>query len=113
MTFFVSHEFFEGMGRQFLAGAAFGGASHGYEPLDLFHYSSSGVRDLVGTTPGYFSINGGVTNLNNFNTNPGGDFGDWAASAGNDAALAFSNSGVVNAFTSTDLQVMDVLGWDR
>src|SRR5207253_7128986 len=77
-----------------------------------FRYSPPGVHDFVGTTPGYFSLNNGTTNLDNFNTNPGGDFGDWAASAGPDAALAFVPSGVVEPFTSTDIRVMDVIGWD-
>src|SRR5260221_664186 len=45
-------------------------------------------------------------------SNPTGDFGDWAASAGNGAALAFSNPGVVNAFSQTDIRLMDVLGWN-
>src|SRR5215831_16305463 len=87
-----------------------GGAS--YEPLDLFHYSASGVRDFSGTTAGYFSPDAGKTNLGNFNTNSGGDFGDWAASVGNDSFLAFSNSGVVNPITANDLTEMNLLGWD-
>src|ERR1035437_2646234 len=89
----------------------FSGGS-GYSPLDLFHYSAPGVRDFSGTTPGYFSINGGQTNLNNFNTNPGGDFGDWASSAGNDSALAYASPGVVMPFTAADLTAMDVIGWN-
>src|SRR5215472_7951341 len=87
-----------------------GGTS--YEPLDLFHYSAAGVRDFSGTTAGYFSPDGGTTNLGNFNTNPNGDFGDWAASVGNDSFLAFSSSGVVNPITANDLAEMNVLGWD-
>ena len=87
----------------------FGGPS--YEPLDLFHYSAPGVRDFSGATPGYFSPDGGVTNLNNFNTNGGGDYGDWAGSAGNDAFLAFSSPGVVNGVSANDLTEMNLLGW--
>ena len=75
----VAHEISEVMGRQMMDGESFAGGT-GYEPLDLFHYSAPGVRDFSGTTAGYFSANGGTTNLGNFNTNPGGDFGDWAAS---------------------------------
>jgi hypothetical protein len=48
--------------------------------------------------------------LNNFNTATNGDFGDWAASAGNDSFLAFSPSDVVNAVSLTDLREMDVIG---
>jgi hypothetical protein len=109
----VEHEFSEVMGRVVLAGATIGSTPNGYEPLDLFDYSSPGTRRLVGTTAGYFSIDGGTTNLDNFNTNSGGDFGDWAASAGNDSALAFSNSGVLNNFSGTDVRAMDVLGYNR
>ena len=71
----VAHEISEVMGRQMMDGASFLGVT-GYEPLDLFHYSAPGVRDFSATTAGYFSANGGVTNLGNFNTNPDGDFGD-------------------------------------
>ena len=65
----VAHEFSEIMGRQMLDGSTFGGSA-GYTALDLFHYSAPGVRDFSGTTPGYFSPNGGYTNLGSFNTNP-------------------------------------------
>jgi Ca2+-binding RTX toxin-like protein len=101
------------MGRALLTGESIGSSAHAYYPLDLFHYSSAGVHDFVGTRPGYFSVNNGVTNLDNFNTNSGGDFGDWAASAGHDSFLAFSPSGVADVITPTDLSVMDVIGWDR
>jgi len=82
----VEHEISEVLGRVVLAGENIVAGQAGYEPLDLFDYSSPGTRRLVGTTAGYFSIDGGTTNLDNFNTNPGGDFGDWAASAGNDSS---------------------------
>ena len=48
---------------------------------------------------GLFFGDGGNTNLNYFNSNPSGDFGDWASSAGNDSYDAFSDSGVVNPVT--------------
>jgi Ca2+-binding RTX toxin-like protein len=108
----VAHEITEVMGRQMMVGQTFQGQK-AFELLDLFHYSSAGVRDFSGTQAGYFSINGGSTNLDSFNTNAGGDFGDWAASAGHDSFLAFSSSSVVNAVTETDLREMDVLGWNR
>ncbi len=120
----VAHEITEVMGRQTMDGASFQGTPS-YEPADLFHYSAPsnepanlfpasavGVRDFVGTTAGYFSPDGGTTNLGSFNTNPNGDFGDWASSVGHDSFLAFSNSGVVNPVSANDLALMDVLGWD-
>jgi len=106
----VAHEFTEIMGRMLFVGNS-GPTSNSYSVMDLFHYSGPGGRDFVGTQAGYFSPDGGNTNLDNFNTNPNGDFGDWAGSAGNDSFLAFSPSGVVNAVTQADLRVMDVLGY--
>jgi hypothetical protein len=106
----VAHEISEVMGRQMMDGENFQGGTS-YEPLDLFHYSAAGVSDFSGTTTGYFSPDGGTTNLGNFNTNPNGDFGDWAGSVGNNSFLAFSNSGVVNPVTANDLTEMNVLGW--
>ena len=107
----VAHEFSEIMGRQMFDGADFAGAA-GYTALDLFHYSAPGVADFSGTTPGYFSPDGGYTNLGNFNTNPEGDFGDWAASVGNNSYLAYSNPGALNPVTASDIKVMNLLGWD-
>ena len=107
----VAHEFSEIMGRQMLDGANFAGAA-GFTALDLFHYSAPGVADFSGTTPGYFSPDGGFTNLGNFNTNPGGDFGDWAASVGNNSYLAYSNPGALDPVTASDITVMNLLGWD-
>ena len=106
----VAHEISEVMGRQMMDGENFSGSA-GYEPLDLFHYSASGVRDFSGTTAGYLSADGGATNLGNFNTNSSGDFGDWAGSVGANSYLAFSSPGVVNAVTANDLTEMNLLGW--
>jgi hypothetical protein len=108
----AAHEISEVMGRELFVGND-GIGSNSYTPLDLFHYSANGVRDFSGTTAGYLSFNGGVTDDNNFNTNRNGDFGDWASSAGNDSYLAFSNSGVGNAVTNADVREMNVLGYDE
>ena len=105
----VLHEITEVMGRMMQAASP----SKGYFPLDLLHYSAPGVRDLVQSTAGYFSPDGGATNMGNFNTNRGGDAADWASTMGNDAFNAFSGSGVVNAVSADDLAVMDAIGWER
>jgi hypothetical protein len=105
------HEITEVMGRYADLGS-FSSYSHAYSGMDLFRYAGAGIRELVGGTSSYFSIDGGNTNLDNFNTSPSGDYGDWAASAGNDALLAFSGSGVMNAFTSADLTLLDAIGWN-
>ena len=68
---------------------------------DLFRYSAVGVRThtIAATGPAYFSINGGVTNLVNFNQAPGGDFGDWG-----DGKLPPDSQG------NTPAQVQDAFG---
>ena len=109
----VLHEFTEVMGRMLLAGATIGTISNSYAAYDLFHFASPGVHTYAASTPGYFSVDNGTTSLNAFNTTAGGDAGDWASSAGNDAADAFANSGVVNAFRMPDLIALDTIGWDR
>ncbi len=108
----VVHEISEVMGRSLFVGETLGATSNSYGVLDLFHYSANGVRDFAGTTPGYFSINGGATNLDNFNTNPNGDYGDWASSAGANSFSAFATPGAVDAISQTDLRALDVLGWN-
>jgi Ca2+-binding RTX toxin-like protein len=107
----VAHEISEVMGRMLLVGDSIGGSSKSYDPLDLFHYSAPGVHDFSGSQAGYFSVNGGATPLNTFNTVAGGDAGDWAG-ATVDAFNAFANSGVVLPISSADLTTMDAIGWD-
>ncbi|PYJ20753.1 MAG: hypothetical protein DME99_09265, partial [Verrucomicrobia bacterium] len=48
-------------------------------PQDLFSWSSAGRRNIRSTGTRYFSINGGSTNIVNFNQDPSGDFGDWSS----------------------------------
>jgi hypothetical protein len=114
----VAHEFSEIMGRSLLCNATVTSTdgkttwTNSNNLLDLFHWSANGTRSFVGTSAGYFSIDGGATNLNNFNTNTNGDFGDWASAAGNDSFRAFSDSGVVNPVTATDFRLLDVIGWN-
>jgi hypothetical protein len=87
------------------------GHTTSYSIMDLFRYSAAGVRDLTAKPPSpyttaYFSIDNGKTDLNNWNTNSNGDLGDWAATAGADAFLAFSTSGPKDVVTPTDLTLM-------
>ncbi len=106
----VAHEISEVMGRQMFDGTNAFGTGASYDPLDLFHYSAPGVRAFTGYT-GYASADGGKTSLDGFNTIRGGDFGDWASSAGNDAFNAFAKPGVVNSVTQSDLTELNLLGW--
>lgn len=106
------HELTEVMGRMLFTGGSLGSYTNNYMLMDLLHYSAAGVHDFSASTPGYFSADGGTTNLGTFNTVSGGDAGDWGSSMGNDAFNAFSNSGVVNAATAADLSVLDAIGWN-
>jgi autotransporter passenger strand-loop-strand repeat protein len=111
----VEHEFSEIMGRVSFLGDTINGTTS-YSIMDLFRYSAPGVRDLTAKPPvantAYFSTDSGNTNLGNWNTKPSGDLGDWAASAGKDAYLAFSPGGQINSVTPIDLALMNVLGWN-
>jgi hypothetical protein len=108
----IAHEVTEVMGRELLVGESIGSTPNCYDPMDLLHFSSPGVRSFTGTQAGYLSPDNGATNLVNLNTNPAGDFGDWAASAGADCMLAFAVSGAVLPVTANDIKVMDAIGWD-
>ena len=111
----AEHEISEAMGRISLLGHPYvinGATTDAYSILDLFRYSSPGTLQEAAYQPAYFSVNNGTTNLDNFNTNTLGDPGDWAPSAGNDAFDAFANPGVTNSFSTTDMLVMDALGYD-
>jgi FG-GAP-like repeat len=101
----VEHEFSEVMGR--ISGIDQSTPT----PMDLFRYSAPNARQLSTSGAAYFSINGGATNLDSWNTSPTADLGDWAASAGNDAFDAFENPGVYDTLTATDLTLMNALGW--
>ena len=107
----LEHEISEVMGRVQSLGVEFG--SDIYTPFDLFRYSASGVRALS-PGPGYFSIDGGQTNLGQFNNpNGGGDTADWANSVTADSYDDITAISVANTVSVTDLRVMDVLGYAR
>ena len=87
-------------------------------PQDLFSWSSAGVRNITTSGIRYFSINGGGTNIVNFNQSPTGDLGDWLS-----AACPQAHSYVQNAFlclgqasdigaTSPEGINLDVIGYD-
>jgi hypothetical protein len=111
----LEHEISEDMGRVSLLN---------YQPseyalIDMFRYSSSGVRDMTtggnGSTA-YFSINHGATNLGTWNNQvSNGDLADWypsgPAPGGNDAYNDYSNPGVINVVSANDITLMEALGW--
>src|SRR5215211_6665334 len=69
----IEHEVDEAIG----LGSRLGGPGNDLRPQDLFSWSSPGQRNISTSGTRYFSINGGVTNIINFNQNPDGDLGDW------------------------------------
>jgi hypothetical protein len=85
---------------------------------DLFSWSSAGQRNISSSGIRYFSINGGVTNIVNFNQNPNGDFGDWLSTACPQAhpyvQNAFSCMGQYSDVTATSPEGinLDVIGYD-
>jgi CARDB/FG-GAP-like repeat/RTX calcium-binding nonapeptide repeat (4 copies) len=116
----LEHELTEEMGR--LGGLGIGGNIWG--PMDLFRYSAPGQRDYTGGGDGkaaFFSVDG-QTLLTQFN-NPvqvAGDAADWNPSSVGQAAtfvpggydsFGASPSGMDGVVTTTDLRIMDILGW--
>jgi hypothetical protein len=99
----VEHEITHAMGRIAIAGTA----GKWISALDVFRYSAPGVHNAAGN--GYYSIDGGTTNLDWFSTSS--DLADWGSSAGNDANNAYSSGGVVNQFTATDITELNALGY--
>jgi hypothetical protein len=85
------------------------GDGAGFSVLDLTRYASPGVLASAATTAPYFSIDGGNTNLNFYDTKS--DPADWAASAGADAFDAVGVFGTENGLTSADQTLMNVLGF--
>jgi hypothetical protein len=99
-------------------GSRLGHASTDLRPQDVFSWSSPGHRNVTSSGTRYFSINGGVTNIVNFNQNPNGDFGDWLSTACPQALPyvqnAFSCTGQPSdiAATSPEGINLDVIGYD-
>ena len=84
--------------------------------LDLYTYASAGLLQAnLGnssqTAGGYFSINGGVTNLNNMDAAANGDPIDWASSVRGDS-FGSGTSGVAGLLTNTDLLVLQAMGFN-
>jgi hypothetical protein len=111
----VEHEITEIMGRVSLLGDL----TPDYSVIDLFRYSSPGVRDTTAgglNSTSYFSIDDGITNLGSWNNQiSNGDLADWypqgAASGVNDAFNDYSNPGVINVVSASDLTLISALGW--
>jgi hypothetical protein len=105
----AAHELDEVLGR--ISGLT--GLSPSYRtPMDLFRYSAPGTLGFTYKTPAYFSIDGGVTRLGDFNSRSG-DQSDWlnATTGVGDVQAATGVKGKTAAITVADLTLLDVMGW--
>jgi hypothetical protein len=110
----TEHEIDEVMG----LGSRLGPSFNDLRPQDVFSWSSPGVRNLTSSGTRYFSINGGSTNIVNFNQTPPGDFGDWFSTAcpqthpyvQNASGCTGQSSDI--AATSPEGINLDVIGYD-
>ena len=106
----AAHEISEVLGR--ISGLPSSGAATFATPFDAFRYTAVGVSSFSDSASAYFSIDGGKTDLGNYNTVGLGDRGDWlVATSMGDASSAFFNKGKVYSLSSDDLTALDALGW--
>jgi len=108
----AQHEISHVMGRIGLLGVTLGSVPNRYSTFDLFRYSGVGTRSMAGGQAAYFSIDGGLTNLGTFSTASGGDYESWISSGPADSFNAAVASGVLLPLSSSDLTVMDIIGYN-
>ncbi len=110
----VEHEMDEIMG----LGSRLGRPGNDLHPQDLFSWSSPGNRNISTSGTRYFSINGGATNIVNFNQNPDGDLGDWFSEQCPQThpyvQNAFACAGQYSDISATSPECinLDVIGYD-
>jgi Teneurin Intracellular Region len=91
-----------------------------YGALDLYRYSAPGVPSFTPDTSAtsYFSINGGVTNIENFNqSGNGSDYADWLINNNfclvQSAFVCNTNAGgELYTATSPEYTMMESIGYD-
>ena len=109
----AEHEISEILGRITVLGQSFGNGQTFITPMDLYRYTAVGVHSFSATDTGvYFSLDGGKTVLQNFNSNSGADLQDWALGGNaHDAFNAYDYVGVALGITPVDISAMQVLGY--
>jgi hypothetical protein len=90
-----------------------------FGPTDLYRYSAPGTPSFTttATATAYLSIDGGVTNVVDFNQNLRGDFGDFAppgTGAGQLIQNAFNSTGQNEPYTTSSPEFLmeEAIGWD-
>jgi len=84
-----------------------------FSPMDLFRYTSGGTRTYTTTGDNaYFSIDGGTTQLVQFNQDSTGDYGDYHTGSGVHVQNAFGTRGVYTTNMTTELTGLDVIGYN-
>jgi len=115
----IEHELTEGgFGR--IGSLGIQGQNGKWAPMDLFRFTSAGVRDFTGGSDGvttFFGLDGSHVSslpfhaaINASGADDGQDLADWGGTRGDAFGPGGPNGpGVMSA---TDLQVLDVLGWN-
>jgi hypothetical protein len=101
----------------FCAGAT--GQPNTPSAADLYRYSAPGSLSLQTNNPAYFSYDGGVTDVANYNTaNNGGDFGDFnlqytcAQNYIQDAFACAGSSGDITSDGGPEVKLLDAVGFN-
>ena len=110
----LEHEITEALGRTSKDGLSLPNVGPAYYPLDLLRYSAPGQLQTGTGDPSYFSLDGGVSNLgdyNNFVTGSlQGDLGDWSSNDPPNSFSAAAPTGTLLPLTSADMLELEAIG---
>jgi len=83
-------------------------------PMDLYRYDINGNRSFTTSSAvsAYFSVDGGKTDLQQFNQNPNYDYQDWTPSSEAFVQDAVSTPGADPNLALPELTALDVLGYN-
>jgi hypothetical protein len=110
----IEHEMDEALGTG--SNLDTGSTTGAIRPEDLFRYSAPGTRSYTtsSSATAYLSVNGGTTNVTNFNQigPPGGsDYGDWAGGSIPQVQDAFGTPGAFATFGPSEQTALDAIGY--